>query len=60
MLKRSTASGDSKRWKFPRIGSIMYAIFPSLSRYVHVLNLIFRRRKHRNVESQAGPNGAQH
>jgi WD40 repeat protein len=56
ILNRPAASVDSKRWKFPHIGTIMYAILRSLSKYVHVLNLIFRRRKHRNVESQAGPN----
>jgi hypothetical protein len=50
MLNRSAASVDSKWWKFPHIGSIMYAILRSLSKYVHVLNLIFKRRKHRNVE----------
>ncbi|KAG2337372.1 hypothetical protein BDR05DRAFT_970346 [Suillus weaverae] len=60
MLNRSAASGDSKRWKVPRIGNIMYAALRSLSECRHVLNLIPRQRKHRNVEPQADPNDAQH
>ncbi|KIK35723.1 hypothetical protein CY34DRAFT_561081 [Suillus luteus UH-Slu-Lm8-n1] len=40
MFNGSAASVDSKWWKFPRICSIMYATFRSLSKYEHVLILI--------------------
>jgi hypothetical protein len=48
MFNKSAVSIDSKPRKFPCIGSIMYAA-PSL--YGYVLNLIPRRRKHRNAGS---------